>query len=75
MTQEHIASGTLPIPIVECGCCSCFHRYEWYGDCRNDGERFGSPEDAAARLGTAVVEVWTEPDGAIESFSETIYPQ
>jgi hypothetical protein len=26
--------------LEECGCCSCHHRPEYWGDCRNDAERF-----------------------------------
>ena len=30
----------------ECGCCGAFHRTDYYGDCRNDAERFSEmPED------------------------------
>lgn len=28
------------IPIEECGCCGCYHRLDYWGDCRNDSERF-----------------------------------
>jgi len=34
---------------VECGCCGCYHRADYYGDCRNDEERLSLddiPEDA-----------------------------
>ena len=31
MTQQHY---------VECGCCGYYHRSDYYGDCRNDEERF-----------------------------------
>ena len=36
--------------IEECGCCSCYHRPEYMGDCRNDTERFGSPEEVIAAI-------------------------
>ncbi len=29
--------------LVECGCCGCFHRPDYSGDCRNDAERFPVP--------------------------------
>jgi hypothetical protein len=29
-----------PDTMQECGCCSCYHRPEFYGDCRDDNERF-----------------------------------
>ena len=25
---------------VECGGCGSYHRKDWYGDCRDDSERF-----------------------------------
>lgn len=25
---------------IECGCCGSYHRSTYYGDCRNDAERF-----------------------------------
>jgi hypothetical protein len=28
------------IELEECGCCSCYHRPEFLGDCRDDAERF-----------------------------------
>lgn len=33
----------------ECGCCGQFHRSNYWGDCRNDEERFNEediPKDA-----------------------------
>ena len=26
--------------LEECGCCGCWHRKDYYGDCRNDEERY-----------------------------------
>lgn len=37
------------IKIIECGCCSQYHRLNYFGDCRNDDERFADPEDFEAR--------------------------
>ena len=28
------------IELEECGCCGAYHRPEFYGDCRDDSERF-----------------------------------
>ncbi len=28
----------------ECGCCGEYHRDTWFGDCRNDEERFNLEE-------------------------------
>ena len=41
--------------IYECGICSCYHRWDWNGDCREDAERF-FPDEYAERIG---VEEWT----------------
>jgi hypothetical protein len=35
--------------LEECGSCGCYHRPEWYGDCRNDAERFEDPADLARK--------------------------
>jgi hypothetical protein len=29
--------------LEECGCCGCYHRKGYEGDCRNDDERFPLP--------------------------------
>ena len=42
--------------VVECGSCSHFHRVDYFGDCRNDSERFTDIADASTRLRTLVVE-------------------
>ena len=32
---------------IECGCCGAYHRSDYWGDCRNDAERFSDiPADA-----------------------------
>jgi hypothetical protein len=33
----------------ECGQCGSYHRVGYAGDCRNDAERFASPEDYMQR--------------------------
>ena len=30
----------MAIKYLECGCCEHYHREDYYGDCRNDAERF-----------------------------------
>lgn len=35
-----IPSGRRVTTFVECGCCSAFHRTDFYGDCREDSERY-----------------------------------
>ena len=37
--------------LMECGCCSCYHRVEFLGDCREDSERFLDEEDFKERTG------------------------
>ena len=48
MTQE----------IFRCGCCDHYHRTGFYGDCRDDSERF-TLEDLTAKFG-AEDKGWTE---------------
>ena len=43
------------VSMVECGCCECHHRSDFWGDCRNDSQRFmphdytdGDPEYVCA---------------------------
>ena len=43
-TQQH------PNWIYECGGCGCYHPWEWQGDCRDDANRFGAPEDYEAKF-------------------------
>lgn len=31
--------------IFECGICGCYHPWDFTGDCRDDGNRFATPED------------------------------
>lgn len=38
----------------ECGCCGACHRYDYYGDCRNDAERFAVVPDHAIVVGILV---------------------
>jgi hypothetical protein len=28
------------VRFYECGCCGHYHKVDWYGDCRSDGNRF-----------------------------------
>lgn len=37
--------------IYECGICSCYHPWEFDGDCRDDSNRFASPEDYIEKIG------------------------
>ena len=60
--------------IIECGCCSCWHRVDFHGDCRQDDERFASPEQAANRLKRDVL-VCYDDDGKIVDGSEVVQPR
>jgi hypothetical protein len=35
-----IPKGQRVNTFVECGCCGCYHRTDFTGDCREDSERF-----------------------------------
>ncbi|KKL83487.1 hypothetical protein LCGC14_1974160 [marine sediment metagenome] len=35
--------------LEECGCCGCLHPKDWYGDCRDDDNRYGDIEDYIER--------------------------
>ncbi len=60
------------VEIIECGCCGAYHRAAFYGDCRDDSERFADPEDFEARWyggGYPSVEVFPEettPNKAVQ---------
>jgi hypothetical protein len=49
--------------IYECGICDCYHPWSWDGDCRDDVNRFGSPEEYAETKGITASDVtvkdWT----------------
>lgn len=40
--------------LAECGSCGSYHRADYRGDCRNDAERFGDPQEYTARTGRRV---------------------
>ena len=33
------------VQMVECGCCDHHHRADWWGDCRDDSQRFIEQDD------------------------------
>jgi hypothetical protein len=35
--------------LIECGCCGYWHEDTFHGDCRDNSERYESPEDYARR--------------------------
>ena len=34
----------MAIKFYECGCCGCYHKEGFYGDCRNDNERYSADD-------------------------------
>ena len=42
-----IPAGARVNTFVECGCCGAYHRTDFAGDCREDGERFYDLPDGA----------------------------
>lgn len=43
--------------IYACEICGCYHPWEWNGDCRDDTNRFDSPEDYAELHGITQFDV------------------
>jgi hypothetical protein len=43
--------------LYECEICGSWHPWKWDGDCRDDANRYGDPEEYAARNGVAVHEI------------------
>lgn len=43
--------------LYECGICSCYHPWDWDADCRDDANRYGSPEEYAAAKGISPYDV------------------
>ena len=35
-----VPSGTRVNTFISCGCCGAYHRTDFYGDCREDSERY-----------------------------------
>ena len=51
----------MDVILYECGICDCYHPWDWTGDCRDDANRYGSPEDYAAQHGVSVYYVEVRP--------------
>ena len=60
--------------LVECGCCGSYH-LDWFsGDCRDDSNRFGPPEDLA-NLWKAAPGLFVAAKAAIAALSQNkTYP-
>lgn len=52
--------------IYECGICDCYHPWDWNGDCRDDENRFGSPEEFAHARGIS------EGDVGVRSMADRV---
>jgi hypothetical protein len=48
--------------LYECGICSCYHPWDWDGDCRDDKNRIQDPDEYAKQLGVPDVEVRSMED-------------
>ena len=50
------------VVVYECGICSCYHPWDWDGDCREDANRMESLEPLELAYGANNVEVrsWEE---------------
>ena len=42
------ALSPTPVRMVECGCCDHHHRADFFGDCRNDAQRFIEQDDPSS---------------------------
>lgn len=45
------------IVIYECGICSCYHPWEFDGDCRDDSNRIADPDEYAKQLGASPLNI------------------
>lgn len=43
--------------LYECGICSCYHPWNWDGDCRDNCNRWNSPEEYAEAIGVSANEI------------------
>lgn len=60
--------------IYECGICSCYHPWEFDGDCRDDTNRIADPDEYAKQLGVPDVEVRSMEDRMVFDFRNTDIP-
>src|SRR5437879_4408702 len=51
------------IELFECGSCGAYHPVDFEGDCRDDANRYGGPEDYAERnnVNIADIEIVDDP--------------
>ena len=46
----NIPEGKRVNQFYECGCCNCFHRDDFWGDCREDSERYSDIPEGAIEI-------------------------
>ena len=46
-----------PHVLYECEICDCFHPWTFDGDCRDDANRYGAPDDYATRHGVDELQI------------------
>ena len=59
--------------LVECGICDCWHPQDFSGDCRDDSNRFGAPEDLAD-LWAAAPKLLGACKSALRALQENLAP-
>jgi hypothetical protein len=61
--------------IYECGICGEFHPWHFNGDCRDDENRFPTPEDYAESTGYSIwdVEVLSMEDRVAADYGDVGY--
>lgn len=64
------------IVIYECGICSCYHPWEFDGDCRDDANRINDADEYAASKGIKghelVVRSWEDRQAADTNEKESL---
>ena len=50
-------SNRLPPKVYECGICGGYHPWDWNGDCRDNANRFDSPESFAEKYGYSIHDI------------------
>jgi hypothetical protein len=43
--------------LYDCEICGGLHPWEWDGDCRDDANRYGAPEDYATKHKVSILEI------------------
>ena len=51
---------------IECGCCGQYHKIDYFGDCRNDIERFSLEDIPSSALIYSLEEQMNREEGYYE---------